>query len=377
MRRAIPFLLLAAAVAGAFLAGFTITGGSTSTGEAAAAAEVAHVRSHLQSRYYRRVPDRVLRQKTVGAILAALGDPYTEYLEPFAYSELRRRTAASYSGIGLTALPVQGGFVVSAAPPGPARRAGIRPGDRIVSIDGVATTRLALDDALGRIVGRAGTQVRIGVVRDGEQLSFGVTRAAIRTSPVTSRLLASPRKRVGYVGVRSFTDGTAQLLLQTLARLEDARVDGFVLDLRENPGGLLDQAVSTSALFLAEGVVVTVQGARQPQRVFEVNSRHPISILPLVVLVNRNTASAAEVVAAALRDNGRATVVGENTFGKALVQSLEPLPNGAALKLTTARYLTPAGRDLSSGGLEPHVQAVDDHETTEDEALATALDYLP
>jgi carboxyl-terminal processing protease len=376
MRRALPLLFLAAAVTGAFLAGFTLTGRSSSGGEAAAA-EVAHVRDHLQRRYYRRVPDRVLRQKTVGAILAALGDPYTEYLEPFAYSELRRRTAASYSGIGLTVLPVRGGFVVSAAPAGPARRAGVRPGDRIVGIDGVPTARLSLDDALGRIIGRAGTSVRIGVVRNGQALSFDVVRAAIRTSPVTSRLLVSPRKRAGYVAVRSFSDGTAQLLLQTIARLEDAQVDGLVLDLRGNPGGLLDQAVSVSALFLAEGVVVTVQGANQPQRVFQVDSRHPISILPLVVLVDRHTASAAEVVAAALRDNGRATIVGENTFGKALVQALEPLPNGAALKLTTARYLTPAGRDLSSGGLEPQVAAVDDRATTEDEALAEALDYLP
>ncbi len=376
MRRALPFLCLAAAVTGAFLAGFTLTGRSSSGGEAAAA-ELAHVREHLQQRYYRRVPDRVLRQKTVGAILAALGDPYTEYLEPFAYSELRRRTAATYSGIGLTVLPVQGGFVVSAAPQGPARRAGIRPGDRIVGIDGVPTARLSLDDALGRIIGRAGTTVRLGVVRSGQVLSFDVERAAIRTSPVTSRLLVSPRKRAGYVAVRSYSDGTAQLLLQTIARLEDARVDGLVLDLRGNPGGLLDQAVAVSALFLAEGVVVTVQGAHQPQRVFQVDSRHPISILPLVVLVDRHTASAAEVVAAALHDNGRATVVGETTFGKALVQALEPLPNGAALKLTTARYLTPAGRDLSSGGLQPHVEAADDPATTEDEALAEALDYLP
>ena len=377
MRRAFSLLSLAAAVAGAFLAGFTLTGGTSSSGEAAAAADVAHVRTHLQRRYYRRVPDRVLRQKTVDAILAALGDPYTEYLEPFAYSELRRRTAESYSGIGLTVVPVRGGFVVSAASPGPARRAGIRAGDRIVSIDGVSTARLALDDALGRIIGRAGTSVRIGVVRNGRQLRFDVVRAQIRTAPVASRLLASPRKRAGYVAVRSFTDGTSQLLLQTIARLEDARVDGLVLDLRGNPGGLLDQAVAVSALFLAQGVVVTVQGAHQPQRVFEVSSRHPISILPLVLLVDRGTASAAEVVAAALRDHGRATVVGENTFGKALVQALEPLPNGAALKLTTARYLTPTGLDLSSGGLEPHVQAVDDPATTEDEGLAAALDYLP
>jgi C-terminal peptidase prc len=129
--------------------------------------------------------------------------------------------------------------------------------------------------------------------------------------------------------------------------------------------------------FLAEGVVVSIEGAHEPQRVFAAEPRGPASTLPLVVVVDRDTASAAEVVAGALRDNGRATVVGENTFGKALVQSIEPLPNGAALKLTTARYLTPTGTDISSGGLKPHATAVDEPATAEDEAVARALELVP
>jgi carboxyl-terminal processing protease len=379
MRRALLTLTFAAATAGAFLTGFALTGGSSegTPPEAAAATQLAHVRAGLARRYYRPVPDRVLRLKSVESMIAALGDPYTEYLEPFAYSELRRRTAATYSGIGLTVLPQPSGFVVSAVAPGPSRRAGIRAGDRIVSIDGVPMSRVPFEAALALIRGRAGTTVRLGVVRGGRELSFGVRRELIRTSAVSSRLLVSGGKRVGYVAVRTLLQGTAQLLGDTLARLERGGASGLVLDLRGNPGGLLDQAVAVSSLFLGEGVVVSIEGAHEPQRVFAVEPSGAASTLPLVVVVDRETASAAEVVAGALRDNGRATVVGENTFGKALVQSIEPLPNGAALKLTTARYLTPTGTDISSGGLKPHVTAVDEPATTEDEAIARALELIP
>jgi carboxyl-terminal processing protease len=379
MRRALLTLTLAAATAAAFFTGFALTGGSSqgSPSQAAAATQLAHVRAGLERRYYRPVPDRVLRLKSVESMLAALGDPYTEYLEPFAYSELRRRTAATYSGIGLTVLPQPSGFVVSAVTPGPSRRAGIRPGDRIVSIDGVPTSRVPFEDALALIRGRAGTTVRLGIVRGGREHSVGVRRELIRASAVSSRLLASGGRRVAYVAVRTLSQGTAQLLGETLGRLERVGASGLVLDLRGNPGGLLDQAVAVSSLFLGEGVVVSIEGAHEPQRVFAAEPSGRASTLPLVVLVDRETASAAEVVAGALKDNGRATVVGENTFGKALVQSIEPLPNGAALMLTTARYLTPTGTDISSGGLEPHVRAVDEPGTAEDEAVTRALELIP
>jgi carboxyl-terminal processing protease len=372
MRRVLLVSGWAAAVAAAFALGLVLAGGG---GDASSPArtQLDDIRARLAARYYRPLPDTVFRLQDVDAIIAALDDPYTEYLEPFAYSELRRQTSASYAGVGLTALPQDDGLVVTAVPPGPAREAGLRPGDVVVAIDGAPTTRLTFERALGHILGPPGTHVVLGVRRGGTALRFRVRRAEINTSAVSSRVLAAAGRRFGYVALRSLASGSSQLLSETLARLERGGADAVVLDLRDNPGGLLDQAVAVASLFLAEGVVVSVEGLHEPRRVYRAQPRGADSRLPLAVLVNRFTASAAEVVAAALHENGRAQLVGENTFGKSTVQSIEPLPNGAALKLTTARYVTPAGADLSRGGLSPDLYAVDDSATRLDEALAAAL----
>ena len=370
MRRAIFTLALAGATAASFLFGVSLTGGGARSGEAAAAGEIADV---LAASYYKPVPQRLLRLRHVEQIISGLRDPYTEYLEPFAYSELRRRTAASYPGIGATVLPQHGGFVVSAVPPGPARESGLRPGDTIVAIDGLATRMLSFESALGRILGPPGSSVRLSVLRGGGELVFSIRRGEIRTTPLTSRVLAVRGRKTGYVALHSFAAGTAQLLHGELRKLEEAGTTSLVLDLRDNPGGLLDQAVAVSSLFLARGRVVSIQGMNDRPQVLFAENREGASRLPLVVLVNRYTASAAEVVTAALRDNRRAQVVGEPTFGKALVQSIEPLRNGAALKLTTARYLTPAGADISERGIQPDLWAVDAPGTEADEALAAAL----
>jgi carboxyl-terminal processing protease len=374
MRRATLTLALAAATAASFLFGLSLTGSGANGEDAAAASEIAEVRDRLVRRYYKPVPQRLLRLKKIEQIIAGLGDPYTEYLEPFAYSELQRRTAASYSGIGATVLPQRGGFIVSAVPAGPARDSGLLAGDTIIAIGGVETRRLSFEAALGRILGRPGSVVRLGILRGDRVLDVDVRRDEIRTSAVTSLVLAAEGRRAGYIALHSFAAGTAQLLHEELGELEAAGATRLVLDLRDNPGGLLDQAVAVSSLFLARGPVVSIQAAHERPQVLFAVARSRTSRLPLVVLVNRFTASAAEVVAAALHDNRRALLVGESTFGKALVQSIEPLGNGAALKLTTARYLTPAGADISERGLQPDVWAVDDTSTDVDEALTVALD---
>jgi carboxyl-terminal processing protease len=372
MRRALLTLLWAAAVGLAFLLGLAYPGGSPSRG-ATPSPELREVREQLALHYYRTVPDRILRLRNVKAMLAALGDPHTEYLAPFAYSELKRQTSASYSGIGVTVLPEAGQLVVTAVPPGPARESGLQTGDVIVNIDGVATSRITFETALGRIIGPEGTTITLGVRRGERLLEFRVRRAAIRTSIVSSRVLAAPGHRVGYVGVRTFSAGTSQLLHQTIRKLEEARVGGFILDLRDNTGGLLDQAVAIASLFLPKGRIGSLESVHAPPRIFLVDEMAQKTTLPVVVLVNHHTASAAEIVAAALHENGRADVIGEPTYGKALVQSIEPLPGGAALKLTTARYLTPSGRDITGGGVRPDITAPDDPATQEDETLAAAL----
>ena len=379
MRRASWILGLAVAVVGAFALGLAAVGGrdtgaghSTSPSTSPSTSIVAQVRAQLAARYYRQVPERILRMHDVREMLAALDDPYTEFLDPAEYRLLQRETAGSYSGVGVTLLPDQNGLYVTRTQPGPARVAGIRPGDTILSIDGLSAVRLTYEQALGRILGEPGSIVTLRVRRGGHTLVFTVIRARFAARAVHSRLLSSGGRKIGLVRIDSFASGTAQSVTQAIRKFERRRASGLVLDLRGNPGGLLDQAVATASVFLDRGVVTSISGAHEPDRVYRAR-RGLETRLPLIVLVDRGSASAAEVVAAALHDNGRATLVGDRTFGKGLVQAVQPLAAGAALKLTVARYLTPGGADLSRGGIRPDLWAPDDPSTPRDEGLAVAL----
>src|SRR5581483_7532710 len=259
--------------------------------------------------------------------------------------------------------------------PGPAERAGVRVGDSIVAINGTPATKLTMSQGLAGILGPRGTFVNLAVLRDGTLLHFGVQRAVIRAPVVEARLLSYAGRRWGVLRLSGFRIGAAVVLGHELHALERQGAKGFVLDLRQNPGGLLDQAIAVSSLFLDNAVVVSLAGAHEPREVFR-SSSGMSTAAPLVVLVDRFSASSSEIVAAALRDNHRATIVGERTFGKALVQSIDPLRNGAALELTIAHYTTPSGADISGVGVAPQIHAVDDPGTSQDEALAAALRVL-
>jgi carboxyl-terminal processing protease len=359
------------AVVGAFALGLTAVGGRT-TAPRRSTSVVEQVRAQLAAHYYRQVPERILRMRDVHSMLDALGDPYTEFLDPAKYRLLQRETTGSYSGVGMTLLPDPNGLLVTRTQPGPARVAGIRAGDTILSIDRLASTQLSYEQALGRILGEPGSVVTLRVRRDTHTLVFKLVRARFTTRAVHSRLLASGGRKVGLVQIDSFVAGTASALAQAVRRLERKRAAAVVLDLRGNPGGLLDQAVASASVFLDRGIVTSISGAHEPSHVYRAQSGTPTR-LPLVVLVDHGSASAAEVVAAALHDNGRATLVGDRTFGKGLVQSVQPLAAGAALKLTVARYLTPGGADLSRGGIRPDLWAPDDPSTAVDEGLGVAL----
>jgi carboxyl-terminal processing protease len=336
-------------------------------------AELAEVHQRLAERYYLDVPDRVFRQRTIAATIAELHDPYTEYLSPFAVSELRRRTQASYTGIGVRLLPAAGDLVVAGTMAGPGRRAGLRSGDRIVAVDGTPTKTLAFEQAVGRILGAPGTSVRLDVRRSGRTLALAIRRAQVQNRAVASKLLPGT---VGYVQVQEFSAGTAKEIRLEVGRLQRAGANALVLDLRNNPGGLLDEAVGSAAIFVGGRKLIGIESANETPHELRAPADAPVSGVRLALLVNRYTASAAEVVAAALGDNARAELVGERTFGKAVVQSVETLPSGAALKLTTARYVTPSGTDISLRGLSPDVEAVDDPSTPPDEALETAVEAV-
>ena len=317
----------------------------------------------------------MLKLGSVDEIISALDDPYTAYLAPPDYELVRQETASSYTGIGLSVLPSPRGFVVVALRRGPAQRAGIRVGDTIVRIGGDSTENLGMSYALSRILGPSGTTVRLELNRDGRRLDLRVRRAVIKTPSVQARLLSYAGQRWGDVRLSGFRVGSAVVLGRELRKLERHGAQGFVLDLRQNPGGLLNQAVAISSLFLDRGVVVSLVGRHQPREVFRAVGG-VATRLPVVVLVDHYSASSAEIVAAALRDHHRATIVGERTYGKALVQSIDPLGNGAALELTIARYYTPSGADISNVGVAPQIRARDDRRTVKDEALGTALKVL-
>jgi carboxyl-terminal processing protease len=376
MRRPFVLLGIGLVLAGPFAVGYRLSQGDRATAPVAIPSVVDEVRNALAASYYRPVPSSVLQLGSVGEMLSALRDPYTAYLPPPDYKLLRQQTASRYSGIGVSVLPSSRGLVVVSLRPGPAKRAGVHPGDTIVRIGGISTERLGMRAALARILGPRGTHVQLQIVRSGRQLGLDVRRDVVRAPVVDAQLLSFAGRRWGDLRLSAFRVGAAVVLRKELRVLEREGAHGLVLDLRQNPGGLLRQAVAVSSLFLDRGVVVvSVVGAHNPRHVYRAAGAVATQ-LPVVVLVDRFSASSAEIVAAALRDHKRAILVGERTFGKALVQTVDPLANGAALELTVARYYTPAGDDISGVGLVPQIHAVDDPASPKDEALTAALRVL-
>jgi carboxyl-terminal processing protease len=365
-------------LAGAFLLGLLLTRGPAApTAQApkrpAARTALDEVRRELARSYYREVPAAVLAEETITGMLGALEDPYTEYLSRSEYQSLQNRTARSYSGVGLTVGPARGGLIVTSALQGPARAAGIKPGDVIISIDGRPADGMPFERSLALIKGEEGTIVHLTVERaNAGTMRFRVVRRQVAAPALRSRLIRTRGTTLAYVRLLSFPSGIAERLKRETARLVERGARGLLLDLRDNPGGLLPQAVQTASIFLEDGVVVSTRSRRAEPRVYEAAGTAAFAGLPVVVLVNRGTASAAEIVAAALGENGRAAVMGERTYGKASVQTVRLLSNGDALQLTTATYLTPRGRDLHGRGVLPGYQALDDPLTRPDEAVVAA-----
>jgi carboxyl-terminal processing protease len=387
MRRVGGFAAVALLVAGAFLLGFALTRSTDpiplgSTGNASGEGTVSlidEVRSDFAHGYYRSIDPAILREQSIERIIARLGDPHTEYLTPAEFEVLSVRTEGSYSGVGLTVGPSRAGLVVTSAFHGPALEAGIRKGDVIVRIDGKPAGRMPFERSLALIKGEKGTIVRLTVQRPrAGTMEFQVVRQEIDVPPIRARLMRSKREGLGlgYIRVFSFPEGTAERLQAATSRLVEGGARGLVVDLRDNPGGLLSQAVDSVSIYLDEGLVCTTDGAHQEFRAYAVSGEPTHPALPLVLLVNGGSASAAEIVAASLEENGRATLVGDRTFGKASVQTIEPLSNGGALKITTAKYVTPHGVDISETGVRPRIKALDDPLTRPDEGLAVARRVL-
>jgi carboxyl-terminal processing protease len=320
---------------------------------------LATVLERVKHDYVNPVDDHQLLQAAIRGMVASL-DPYSAYLDGDEYDEVKISSSGRYSGVGIE-LSIEDEQVIVIAPfeGSPAALAGIRSGDIIVTIDGVPVNTGTLADTIGRMRGTEGTSVKIGIMREGnpEPMLFTLKRSRVELHSVRAEMLESG---YGYVRISQFSETTGDDLnaaLKNLRKHNGAPLKGLVLDMRDNPGGVLEAAVSVADTFLDSGVIVTAKG-RTPDSKFEMDATpgDALNGAPIVVLVNGGSASAAEIVAGALKDQHRAKLMGRTTFGKGSVQTIIPLSDDRAVKLTTSLYYTPSGVSINHRGITPDIE---------------------
>lgn len=320
---------------------------------------LADVLERVKHDYVNVVDDHQLLQAAIRGMLSSL-DPYSAYLDGEEYDEVKILSSGQYSGVGIeVSMEDQEIVVVSPFDGSPAAAAGIRSGDVIATIDGIAVNTTTLADTIGRMRGKEGTSVKIGILREGsyEPLQFTLKRSRVDLHSVKAELL---EPGMGYVRISQFSETTGDDLdaaLKDLRKRNRAALKGLVLDLRNNPGGVLEAAVSVCDTFLDAGVIVTAKG-RTPESKFEMDATpgDALNGAPIVILINGGSASAAEIVAGALKDNHRAKLLGRTTFGKGSVQTVIPLSGDRAIKLTTSLYYTPSGISINHRGIAPDIE---------------------
>ncbi len=306
-----------------------------------------------------------LKKLIYGAIdgMVSSLDPFSDFFTPEEYREFLSETEGEFGGVGIEITMEKGRPVVVAPIEGtPAWRAGLRPGDIIIAINGEDTFNMSLMDVVKKIRGKPGTKVKLTILRRGEgkPIEVEIVRAVIRVPSVKY----VNYKGIGYIKISQFTHGTAKALERAIRKLQEEGVKGFIIDLRNDPGGLLSEAVGVGDLFIPKGkLIVYTKGRRGELHKYYAEREPLIKNKPVVVLVNKGTASASEIVSGALQDYKLAILVGEKTFGKASVQNLIPLDDGSAMKLTIAYYYTPKGRLIHKKGIEPDVKVPMDEKT--------------
>ena len=351
-------LLLGASLAltGEVLAGKSESGNDLPWADARALADVLE---RVKHDYVNPVDDHQLLQSAIRGMVASL-DPYSAYLDGEDYDEIKISSSGQYSGVGIeVSMEDEEVVVVSPFDGSPAAAAGIRAGDVIATIDDIPVNTTTLADTIGRMRGKEGTSVKIGILREGssEPLQFTLKRSRVELHSVTSELL---EPGMGYVRISQFSETTGddvEAALKDLRKHNGSALKGLVLDLRNNPGGVLEAAVAVSDTFLDSGVIVSAKG-RTPESKFQMDATpgDALNGAPIVVLINGGSASAAEIVAGALKDNHRAKLMGRTSFGKGSVQTVIPLAGDRALKLTTSLYYTPSGVSINHRGIAPDIE---------------------
>jgi len=329
----------------------------------------------VKSDYVESVGDKKLLEDAIHGMLAGL-DPHSAYLNPESFKEMRIGTEGKFGGLGIE-VTMENGFIKVVAPidDTPAEKAGLKSGDVITRLDGTPVKGMSLNDAVKHMRGKPDTDIRLTVIREGESkpLEFVITRAVIKITSVKGQMI---EPGYAYVRLSQFQAGTADSLRRKLSKLKEeasGELKGLILDLRNNPGGVLNGAIAVSDMFISNGLIVSTRGRLEDSTVeYTATPNDYLKNSPMVVLVNGGSASASEIVAGALQDHGRAIILGTKTFGKGSVQTILPIDNGAALKITTARYYTPSGRSIQETGIIPDV-VTEDLEFKKKEVVADRL----
>jgi carboxyl-terminal processing protease len=337
----------------------------------------------IERDYYRKVDRKDLLNKSLGAAVESLQDQFSHYFSPKDYTQFQLDTEGQFEGVGMTVTEVKQGLrVMEVYDPSPAKSGGLKKGDLIVSVNGKPLAGKTSDQATALIKGPAGSTVTLGVKSGDKTKTLKLKREKVDVPIVQSESRTDHGKKIGWVRLAGFTSGSGDDVKAAVQKQLKDGAKGIVLDLRHNGGGLLNEAVGVSSVFLKDGKVVSTKGRARPEHVYNAIGGAIPDDIPVVVLVDEGSASASEIVTGALQDRKRAKVVGTRTFGKGVFQEIERLENGGALDITVGEYFTPSGRNLGGGGVRkgagitPDIQASDDPKTVKDEALQKALDTV-
>ncbi len=312
------------------------------------------LKNYLEKNYYKELDEEKLIEGAIKGMFESIGDPYTLYMDSKEYGDLMTRTQGTYGGIGVIVTPGEDGYVTVVSPieDTPGEKAGLIPGDRILSVNGEAIFADKLEQAVDLMKGEPGTEMILSISRDSKEKAFDVkiTREEIRLKTVRSEVIEGD---IGYIRISMFDEQTAKDFKEHLQSLKKKKLEGIVLDLRNNPGGLLDECVEIADEILGEQVIVYTED-RNGNRKIERSDKRQLE-LPLTVLVNEGSASASEILAGAIKDGHKGKIIGTTTFGKGLVQQVRPLNDGTGFKFTVSEYFTPNGTNIHGTGIIPDI----------------------
>lgn len=324
--------------------------------------------------YFDNVDDETAANNIYKAYLSSYGDKYTVYYTPEEYKSLMESTSGTFYGIGAVCQKSDEGGIVIVEPysNAPAYKAGVRKGDRVIKVDGKDIMDMDLSAAVALIKGDKGTQVKLTVVRDGQTMDFSITRDAVNIKTVDYEMREDS---IGYIIISQFDDVTTEQFKDALNDLQNQGMKGLVIDVRSNPGGVLSVVVDIVDQIVPKGLIVYTEDVDGNRKEYNGKSNNELSI-PIAVLVDGNSASASEIFAGALQDYSKAKIIGTQTFGKGIVQTIQPLTDGSAIKYTIAKYYTPKGQDIHGHGVTPDIVVEYDSNADGDNQYDAAMDYV-